>query len=326
MIAGWASSPGPIARRTGLGEHAPRTAPLGGELDHMQAGPIGIDCHGACNVTTPDLLTTESARLNTRMPYLRFSRARYPYVCASCAEPISRGQQYFRDEPHPYARMRFTPGREAAITRHHCLVCVLGSERAASLTASAQLPLGFELTRNGFLKFPPRVELVELTPRIIRLLADDPEYLFRLSPPSFEDLICNRLDAMGFDVQRVGHTYRKDGGVDIFAWQRTSPLPCLMAVQVKHVRDNSTRIGPSIVRDFSGAVRTHGFNAGLLVTNTTFTPDAAWFAAQQPLLLRLRDMADLQRWLREEYLQEQDWRELPRTIELCPGVVISLPR
>lgn len=42
--------------------------------------------------------------------------------------------------------------------------------------------------------------------------------------------------------------------------------------------------------------------------------------------MRLRDFGDLQRWLRDEYLREHEWRDIPTVIEACPGVAIRLPR
>jgi Restriction endonuclease len=260
------------------------------------------------------------------MPYLRFSRARYAYTCARCSTPIVKSQPYFRNEPFPFARMLGT-----AFTRQLCLPCVLGPDNARrfldTLSTSAQLPLGFELTPNGFLRFPPRVELVDLTPQIMLLLAREPERMRELSPEAFENLVCDRLDNLGFELTRVGSgTYRKDGGIDIVAWPRVSTVPYLMAVQAKHTASPRRKIGPAPVRDLLGTVQMHGFNIGLLVTNTTFTPDARWVAEQRPLLMRLRDAADLQRWLRNEYLREQEWRDIPTEIEVCPGVFIRLPR
>lgn len=261
------------------------------------------------------------------MPYLRFSRAKYPYVCAGCSQQIAKGWPYFRDEPHPFARLR-----SPQLTTHQlCLTCVLGEQAAhdflGSLDDPRQLPLGFELTQNGFLRFPPRVELVTVTQQVLQILAAEPDRLREATPEFFEELVCNRLSALGYDLERVGSsTFRKDGGVDIVAWPRAQLVPCLMAVQVKHTALLSRRMGPQPVRDLLGAVQTLGFNVGLLVTNTTFTPDARWVADQRPLLVRLRDIEDLRRWLREEFLKEQEWRDLPRQIELCPGVIIDLPR
>jgi hypothetical protein len=260
------------------------------------------------------------------MPYLRLSKARYPYLCERCSVQIAKGQVYFRDEPHPFASMR-------GQTKTHklCLTCVLGGAGARefleSLKDPHQMPLGFELTSNGFLKFPPRVELVDITPQILYLLSSDTERLWNATPDFFENLVCNRLDVMGYNLERVGSsTFSKDGGVDIVAWPREHIFPFLMAIQVKHTTLRNRKMGPQPVRDLLGTVLTHGFNVGLLVTNTTFTPDALWVAKQRSFLVRLRDFEDLCRWLRNDFLQEYEWRNLPKQIELCPGVIIKLPR
>jgi hypothetical protein len=260
------------------------------------------------------------------MPYLRLSRAKYPYECARCSGHIAKRQPYFRDEPHPFARLR-----GQAETHQLCLTCVLGEDAAYrflhALGDPRQLPFGFELSRNGFLKFPPRVELVDISPQVLRLLAAAPERLRDATPAFFEELICNRLDAMGYDLARVGSsTFSRDGGVDIVAWPRAPIVPCLMAVQVKHTALLDRKIGSQYVRDLLGTLQIHDFNVGLLVTNTMFTPDAHWVAEQRPLLLRLRDFNDLRRWLRDDFLREHEWRDMPMQIELCPGVIVKLPR
>src|SRR5918998_4662502 len=54
---------------------------------------------------------------------LRESRASRPYSCATCSAAIPRRSRYFRDEPHPYARM--FRGEEV---RHLCVHCVEGLE------------------------------------------------------------------------------------------------------------------------------------------------------------------------------------------------------
>ena len=257
------------------------------------------------------------------MPYFRLSRARYHYRCAKCKAEIRKGQRYIRDEPHPFAKYR------GAVARQLCLRCVLGPDAAQEFlrSTSGQLPLGFELTRNDFLRCPAHVELVDLTPQLVKLLASKPERLRDLNPEVFENLICDRLDRMGYGLERVGSsTYQKDGGIDIIAWPRTSPFPFVVAVQAKHTIRPEHKIGPAPVRELLGAVQLHGFNAGLLVTNTSFTPDAKWVAKRRTLLMRLRDFDDLARWLRDEYPREAEWREIPAEIEICPGVVIKLPQ
>ena len=260
------------------------------------------------------------------MPRLRLSRAGYPYECAICAGLIRRKQLYFRDEPHPFARMRGT-----ATTRKFCLQCVLGPDTAqdvlSNLCDSRDLPPGFELLANGFLRFPPRVSIVDLTPQVLDLLGREPERLYGLSAEEFENLVCNLLEKRGFDLERVGSgTYQKDGGIDIIAWQRDCAFRFLIAVQAKHTASRDRKIGPGPVHDLLGTVQMHGLNAGLVVTNTTFTPDARWVAEQRAILMKLRDIDDLRRWLRNECVAEHDWREIPSQIEVCPGIVVPLGR
>jgi hypothetical protein len=98
-----------------------------------------------------------------------------------------------------------------------------------------------------------------------------------------------------------------------------------MAIQAKHHRSVKQKTGPSEVHDLLGVVQTFSFNAGVLVTNTTFTPDAKWIASQKSTLLRLRDIDDIKLWLENKFLDEYNWREMPNKIEICPGIVIYLP-
>lgn len=76
--------------------------------------------------------------------------------------------------------------------------------------------------------------------------------------------------------------------------------------------------------DFAGVIAGHPFNVGLLLTNTSFSPDAEWFAREHAKLVRLRDFTDMRRWLLDDFDNEADWREIPTQIELCPGIVIPI--
>lgn len=64
----------------------------------------------------------------------------------------------------------------------------------------------------------------------------------------------------------------------------------------------------------------------MIVTNTSFTADAHWFATNNPTLLRLRDIQDLRRWLKNDFVNEYEWREIPDQIELAPGIHIAIPK
>jgi hypothetical protein len=80
------------------------------------------------------------------------------------------------------------------------------------------------------------------------------------------------------------------------------------------------------VRDLAGVLSRSGLNAGIIVTNTRFTPDARWFAQQMGSLIRLRDLDDLRRWLQNEFGGDDVYDELPRSIQLGPGLEFPVPR
>ncbi len=169
------------------------------------------------------------------------------------------------------------------------------------------------------------VKIKEVTPQIIEQITKNPSELLHLPPDKFEDLICERLHKMGFLVDKVGSgTYSKDGGIDIVAVPKDVPFPFLLAVQVKHHKTFNRKTGSRDVRDLLGVLNNSPFHAGLLVTNTTFTPDAQWLAKQREGLVRLRDFEDISKWLVDNFLHGYDWREFPNTIEICPGVRIDL--
>jgi hypothetical protein len=172
---------------------------------------------------------------------------------------------------------------------------------------------------------PLRVELVGIGRLLSDRLAIDPALVHSLTPGQFEELICDRLSAMGFEPRRIGETNRKDGGIDVVFWPRLSTaFPFLGAAQIKHHRNPQRNEGPSTVREFSGAIADHPFNAGLLVTNTAFSPDAEWYAREHARLIRLRGFVDIRRWVLGNFSDDAEWREIPSSIELCPGVVVKI--
>lgn len=75
---------------------------------------------------------------------------------------------------------------------------------------------------------------------------------------------------------------------------------------------------------FAGVISAHPFNAGVIVTNTSFSPDAEWFAREHARLIRLRDFNDICRWIGGTFADEAEWREIPHSLELCPGIVVKI--
>jgi len=265
------------------------------------------------------------------MTYLRISRARFDYRCDKCDRLISRGTEYIRVEPFPIARIKSLERVE-----HLCRRCGIGNPDLQQINEDTGKWLN-ERWQNDQEKYKQlsftdislkivetQVQIFDITPELIRKLIIDPKEIYNLTPVSFEELICNRLDVMGFGVKQVGsHTYQKDGGIDIIAWTKQNEFPFLMAIQAKYHHLPKYKTGSQEIRNLIGTIKTLPFHIGVLVTNTTFTPDAKWVATQQQSLIRLRDIEDVRRWLIDDFLDEYNFREIPKQIEVCPGVVIK---
>jgi Restriction endonuclease/Ribbon-helix-helix protein, copG family len=175
---------------------------------------------------------------------------------------------------------------------------------------------------------PPtiRIEIVPFGEILAAKLRDDPTAIHNLTPDEFEQFVCERLFAMGFEPKRIGRYNQRDGGIDVLFWPKVwRNFPFLGAAQVKH-HTTFRNVSPPTVREFAAVIANHPINAGLIVTNTSFTPDARWFAQERAKLLRLRDFEDIKRWIENDFASEQEWREIPASIELAPGLVVKLNR
>lgn len=170
-----------------------------------------------------------------------------------------------------------------------------------------------------------RVEIVDITPAIIRWLQADTQRLSQLTPDKFEALVADRLRAMGLNVAQVGSTYSRDGGIDFLAWRDSAPFPFLIAIQVKHSRV-SAPVGPAVVERFRGVLSHQPIDIGVIVTNTRFTPTAQWVAEQRPQIVRLRDIRHLKKWLNDNFVDESNLADLPDFLELAPGIRMPVPR
>jgi hypothetical protein len=262
--------------------------------------------------------------------YLLETRAARDCTCEGCKRLVQKGEMHFRHDPFPPARIH----RGLKVT-HWCSECIAQANPGPKemVTRRIRIPITHVRSANGAGDSdtdqspwqPLQIALVGIGPVLMQELAANPALLYQLSPSQFEELICDRLFAMGMEPRPVGKTNQRDGGVDIVFWPRKRHgFPFLGAAQIKHHRDPKKKEGPARVRDFAGVVAGHSFNAGLVVTNTSFTPDALWFAREHARLLKLRDFSDLSRWLVSNFNDDLEWREMPKTIELCPGVVVKI--
>ena len=289
---------------------------------------------------------------------IRKSRARRPYSCIRCSRAISQGETYYRYEPHPLARYhrgvavqhlceRCTKELDIAIAAVPTITYLRRSQayqiealssvnvdETRAQTIQHELPFERELTvlADAYVVMPEasesqevaicetEVSVVEFSRELLAQLKRDPTELLKLTPDQQELLLCDRLDAMGLEPKRVSSIYVPDGGIDILAWPRKpAAFPFLIGVQSKHhERSWSGKVGPTEVREFDAVIRNRRLQAGLLVTNTSFTPCAAWEIENHKHIIRLRDFEDLRRWIEDNFVDEAEWREIPERIEYAP--------
>jgi len=171
------------------------------------------------------------------------------------------------------------------------------------------------------------VRIVDVSPELLRELRQNPEAIHALTPDKFELLVADLLRRMGYLVSLTGSTFSRDGGIDLVAVPR-NPVPggFLIAGQVKHHRNrgNVSRADVDRLLAWKGAP----FHIGLLATNTAFSRDARWLAELESnkTFLRLRGFEDLSNWIKGEIWSPTEWRELPKSIQLAPGVSVRVPR
>lgn len=260
--------------------------------------------------------------------YLLETRAAKTYACAGCGAVIARGALHFRHDPHPLARRH-----RGETYSHWCQECIRATNPGEKELITRRLFVDRKSVRRDrqvgdqqqLLFEPVRVEIVGVGARLSGRLAAEPCLVHTLSPEEFEEFICERLFAMELEPRRVGGTFQGDGGIDVVFWpRRPTAFPFLGAAQIKHHRDANQKEGPDTVREFAGSISGRPFSAGIVVTNTSFSANAEWFARQHGGLIRLRGFDDICRWLADNFSSEEEWRELPSSIELAPGIVVRV--
>jgi hypothetical protein len=169
-----------------------------------------------------------------------------------------------------------------------------------------------------------RADAMDVRSGIIPTLLGNWDANYELTPEEFEELVFDRILAMNLQGFRMGAANRKDGGIDIVFWS-CGVLPILGAVQVKHHRSPSAKVGASHVSEFAGAMGAHRFNVGLMVTNTSFTDEARHRARMGLAPVQLRDGFALRKWMADDFsIEKLDF--VIRNAEFCKGIVTGIPQ
>jgi len=104
--------------------------------------------------------------------------------------------------------------------------------------------------------------------------------LMDLTPAEFEALVGNLFTRMGLET-KLTRTSR-DGGVDAVAFDVRPILGGKVVIQAKRW---SHTVGVSAVRDLYGTMMNEGANKGILVSTSSYGPDAYDFCKDKPIEL-----------------------------------------
>jgi restriction system protein len=131
---------------------------------------------------------------------------------------------------------------------------------------------------------------------LIEQLKKQPDAVFRLPPRKFEELLADLLKDKGWEVELTPTT--RDGGKDILAYLNTDFGKLLCLVEAKKYR-HDRKIGVDLVRTLYGTMCDHQANSAMLVTTSSFTPDAHDFQKRHEYQLALRDYSHLVQWIQQ---------------------------
>jgi restriction system protein len=157
----------------------------------------------------------------------------------------------------------------------------------------------------------PRKELIkEVRPRIILTnqslmsqLQRQPRSVFDLPPRRFEELIAELLSDLGYEVELTPAT--RDGGKDILAYMTAPHGRVLCLVEAKRYRHDRP-VGVELVRQLYGTLVDADASCAMMVTTSSFSPDARSFQQKHQYKLTLRDYGHVVQWIQGYQFPEHD--------------------
>jgi len=134
-----------------------------------------------------------------------------------------------------------------------------------------------------------------ITNELISFLSRHPEYLEKLQPRKFEELVADIIADMGYDVELTPAS--RDGGRDVLAYISTPLGRELTIVECKRYHRENI-IGIELVRQFLWVLEHEDrANRGLIATTSFFSDEAKVIERKHKWRLGLRDYNALIEWL-----------------------------
>ncbi|MEK3884383.1 restriction endonuclease [Paenibacillus sp. PL2-23] len=109
---------------------------------------------------------------------------------------------------------------------------------------------------------------------------DNRPNLLDMDPFDFEHLVCNLFSKIGLESKLTRSS--RDGGVDVIAFD---PRPVFGGKYVIQAKRYKNTVEVAAVRDLYGTMMNENASKGILVTTSTYGPDARSFAKDKPIEL-----------------------------------------
>lgn len=125
---------------------------------------------------------------------------------------------------------------------------------------------------------------------LVKVVQNNPEFIYSMSSRQFEKFVAEMYESQGYRVELTKMT--RDGGKDLILYTDGPIGHNMFYVECKkHKKDHLVGVG--IVRNFYGVVEADKATAGILITSSSFTPDARSFQNQVQYRMHLVDYMDL---------------------------------
>ncbi|WP_076119910.1 restriction endonuclease [Paenibacillus odorifer] len=159
------------------------------------------------------------------------------------------------------------------LARVDILACVKGLKAQLSPSVTELTPV------------KPIVDLVMYDKRFINernmiSTLDTRTNLLEMDPFDFEHLVCNLFSKIGLESKLTRSS--RDGGVDVIAFD---PRPVFGGKYVIQAKRYKNTVEVAAVRDLYGTMMNENASKGILVTTSTYGPDARSFAKDKPIEL-----------------------------------------
>ncbi|MGB6134301.1 MAG: restriction endonuclease [Acidobacteriaceae bacterium] len=138
--------------------------------------------------------------------------------------------------------------------------------------------------------------VINASQEIAKRLKQEPKDIHKLTPRQYEELIAELLRDMGHEVSLTKAT--RDGGKDILASMKTDIGEILCLVDTKKYR-RDRKIGVGMVRTLYGTLADYQATSAMLVTTSSYSPDARAMQEKHKYQLSLKDYTDVAVWIQK---------------------------